>query len=296
MLLGLLSTLIWGWQYTTGRLIFGESLESADPYFLNMVKFFSGSLTLVPFLFLDNGWKKVRQACKEDLLPFFLLAIFGVMAEGFLALYSLQYTTAARGSLLCNMSPVFTVIVAAIATRKCPDWGKWVGMVLGVVGLMLVLSTQASDMYDDKPYTLPGDIMALASGLAWAIYTVYGSWTSQKYCGIPCTAITLFIAGCAMAGVCIIRGSDFTPALCWQAWVGTLFLGICASGLGIALWSMAIGMADPAALGAYGYLSALIALFLARLFSKEHFTWQFLVAFALIMGAIFLMNREEKKP
>lgn len=291
LLLGLFSTLIWGCQYSAARAIFGSETETVDPYLMSLMKFVSAAIALLPFLFLDKGWSRASKALRNDWRQMILLGVFGVAAEGLLAFYSLKYTTSARSSLLCNMSPVFTVLLAILFTRKFPDWGKWIGVTLGFVGLALVLNAQSSDIYDAKPFTLPGDMMALASGVSWAYYTVAGVKSSQKYGGIPCTVVTLAIASLAMVVVCLAKGVDFFPPVGLKTVALVLFLGVMATGLGVGLWYMAMGLTDPSALGAFGYLSSLIALCLARLVAKERFTWQFFLAFALIMTAIYFMNR-----
>lgn len=293
MLLGLFATIVWGCQYSTNRFIFGTAVEELDPYLMDLVKILTGALSLIPFLFWDGGWRKTVCSLRHDFPMMAFLALVGIAGEGLLIFYAGKFITAARSSLLANMSPVFTVILAALWTRKMPGWGKWLGMILGFAGLAMVLGTQSSDIYDCSGSTLPGDVMALTSGLCWAAYTVFGGETSRKYGGVPCTFVMLLLAAVMMTVVCLINRSDFSLHLSWQAWGGILFLGIIATGFSIAFWYIAMGMTDPAALGAYGYLSALIALVLARVLAREQFTWQFLAAFALIMIAIYFMNRPD---
>lgn len=293
MLLGLFATIVWGCQYFTNRFIFGTSAEELDPYLLDLVKILSGALALIPFLFWDDGWRKAARALRHDIRIMAFLALFGVVGEGLLALYSGKFITAARSGLLCNMSPVFTVILAAMWTRKMPGWGTWLGMALGFTGVALVLGTQSSDIYKCTGSTFHGDFMALTSGFCWAAYTVFGGETARKYGGIPCTFVMLLLAAVMMGVVCLICRSDFFLHLTWQAWGGILFLGVLGTGISMAFWYIAMGMASPTALGAYGYLSVLIALVQARMLACEQFTWQFLVAFALIMTAIYFMNRPD---
>ena len=293
MLLGLFATIVWGCQYSTNRFIFGTAVEELDPCLMTLMKILTGALALIPFLFWDDGWRKAVRSLRQDFRMMSFMALFGIVGEGLLIFYAGKFITAARSSLLANMSPVFTVILAALWTRKMPGWGKWLGMILGVAGLVLVLGTQSADIYDCSGSTLPGDVMALTSGFCWAAYTVFGGETSRKYGGVPCTFVMLLLAAVMMFVVCLIIRSDFSLHLSWQAWGGILFLGVVATGISIAFWYIAIGMADPSALGAYGYLSALISLVLARVLARERFTWQFLAAFALIMIAIYFMNRPD---
>ena len=202
-------------------------------------------------------------------------------------------STAARSSLLCNASPIFTVLFVALAARKWPTWDKNLGMVLGFAGLVFALPARASDLYAVDPKTLPGDLMAIGSGVAWAAYTVWGKDTSTRYGGIPCTVLMLVLGGLMMLPVCLLFGDVASLAhLPPRVWTGVVFLGIADTGWAIALWYCAMALVEPAALGAYGYLSATIALALSRLVGRESFDWRFFLAIALVMGGVALMNHE----
>ena len=173
LLLGLVSTIIWGCQYSVSRFLFGTVEGEADPLCLMTIRLFLGALALAPVLFFNSGWGKVRSAVRDDMRSLIVVAFVVCILEGVLAFASMKFTTAARSSLLCNASPIFTVIFAALAARKWPTWGKNLGMVLGFVGLVFALTAKASDLYAVNPQTLPGDLMAIGSGVAWAAYTVW---------------------------------------------------------------------------------------------------------------------------
>ena len=244
-------------------------------------------------LWFNNGWGNVRKAIRDDFPQMLAMAFVVCILEGVLAFASLKFTTAARSSLLCNASPIFTVIFAALAARKWPTWGKNLGMVLGFAGLAFALTARASDLYAVNPKTLPGDLMAIGSGVAWAAYTVWGTGTAQRYGGIPCTVMMLVLGGLMMLPVCLLFGDVASlTRLPLRVWTGVVFLGIADTGWAIALWYTALAYVEPAALGAYGYLSAAIALVVARLVGREAFDWRFFVAIALVMGGIALMNYE----
>lgn len=293
LLFGLVSTIIWGCQYSVSRFLFGTVEGEADPLCLMTIRLFLGALALAPVLFFNSGWGKVRSAVRDDMRSLIVVAFVVCILEGVLAFASMKFTTAARSSLLCNASPIFTVIFAALAARKWPTWGKNLGMVLGFVGLVFALTAKASDLYAVNPQTLPGDLMAIGSGVAWAAYTVWGTGTAQRYGGIPCTVVMLFFGGLMMIPVCLLFGDFGSLAhLPPRVWAGVVFLGVADTGWAIALWYTALAYVEPAALGAYGYLSATIALVVARLVGREAFDWRFFVAIALVMGGVALMNHE----
>ena len=295
LLFGLCSTLIWGTQYSMSRFLFGTVDGEADALALSMVRFLLGALALAPFLCRGQGWRRCGAALRERWWTLMGLSAVGCLCEGVLALASTKFTTAARSSLLCNASPIFTVLVAAIAVRRWPAWTKNLGMVLGFAGLAFALTARSSDLYAVNPRTLPGDLMAIGSGLAWAIYTVLGVETSRRYGGVPCTALILLLGGLMMVPICLMFGDLASLAqMPPRVWAGIAFLGIADTGWAIALWYTAMGLVEPDALGAYGYLSATIALVLSRLVAHESFDWRFFVAAALVMGGVALMNHEPR--
>ena len=293
---GFISTIIWGCQYSVSRFLFGTVEGEADPLFLATIRFFLGALALSPVLCFNDGWGKVRSALRQDLRSLLWVAFVVCILEGVLAFASMKFTTAARSSLLCNASPIFTVLFAALAARKWPSWSKNLGMLLGFAGLILAMTAKASDLYAANAQTLPGDLMAIASGVAWAAYTVWGTDTSKRYGGIPCTVVMLFFGGLMMIPVCLIFGDFASLAqLPPRVWAGVVFLGIADTGWAIGLWYTAMALVEPAALGAYGYLSAIIALVIARMVGRETFDWRFFAAIALVMGGVALMNHEPRK-
>ena len=292
---GLCSTIIWGCQYSVSRFLFGTVDGAADPLCLATIRFFLGALALTPVLCFHDGWGKVRSAVREDFRSLLGVAFVVCILEGVLAFASMKFTTAARSSLLCNASPIFTVLFAAVAARKWPSWSKNLGMVLGFAGLAFALTAKAADLYAVNPQTLPGDLMAIGSGVAWAAYTVWGTGTAQRYGGVPCTAVMLVFGGLMMIPICLLFGDFGSLAqLPPRVWTGVVFLGIADTGWAIALWYTALAYVEPAALGAYGYLSATIALVVARLVGREAFDWRFFVAIALVMGGIALMNHDPR--
>ena len=143
LLLGLVSTIIWGCQYSVSRFLFGTVEGEADPLCLMTIRLFLGALALAPVLFFNSGWGKVRSAVRDDMRSLIVVAFVVCILEGVLAFASMKFTTAARSSLLCNASPIFTVIFAALAARKWPTWGKNLGMVWGFVGLVFALTAKA---------------------------------------------------------------------------------------------------------------------------------------------------------
>ena len=290
---GLAATLVWGCIYSVGRFVFGAGGEAADPYLMAMYKFALGALALAPMLCRDGGWREAARAVRGDFPLMLLLVLFGNILEGGLQLYAGKYTTAARCSLLCNLSPVFTVLCMAAFTRRLPGRWKLVGMAAGFAGVLILLRSPGQDAYTQGGSTLAGDLMALVSGCSWAVFTVLSGRYASRYDSIAVTFVMLAGAALALLPVCLLRGTPLFPALPWSVWGGVAFIGILASGLGIVWWNQALQTVPADSLGAFGYLSAAIAMVLAWTTTGERFQWRFFAALALIAAALLLMNRRD---
>lgn len=289
-LMGLGATLIWGCHYSVNRFIFGVEDHGANLLTVSFWKWFIGAAVLVPALFLDHGWQKCKQALQRDWPMMLVMALFGTFLESTLMLVSSNWTTAARGSLLCNLSPLFTVILAAILLRKMPSRRCWMGMFLGLAGLAMAFFSQGVDQYTaPNQSTFLGDAMAVLSGLAWAIYTVIGGKYALKYGGVPCTFIMLIMSCGMILPCCLVQKAPLLPSLPLSVWCSIFFIGAAVSGVGVALWYAALARVQAAALGSLGYLSAAIAMVLAKFAANEHFTILFGGAIAAIVAALWML-------
>ena len=260
-----------------------------------MYKFLFATLAMIPLALFSAPPSNFVKAVRHDFPRLFCLAAFGVFAEGFLAMYSLKFTTSARSSLLCNMSPMFTVIVAAWASRRWPRRLVLLGMVIGIVGSYLTFSSQGSDVYAPVARTLPGDILALLSGVAWAYYTVYCTEVGQKYGVLVCSAILMALSTSFLFLWCLVTRTDILIAQPVRVWAGIVYLGVLGTGICVALWNNAALHVPPAALGAFGYLSATIGMVLGFIGLNETLTWRFAVAIVCCMLAVWIMNQFDKQ-
>ena len=290
LLLASFCTLIWGFQYPVGRIVLGEA-ATLSPIVGAFYKFLFATVGMLPFALFAAPPATFARAIREDFPGLFRAALFGVFAEGFLALYSVKYTTAARSSLLCNMSPLFTVILAAIVARRWPGKITIFGLAVGILGSYLIFLSSASDIYSGgNATTLPGDLLALASGLAWAYFTIACAPLGKKHGALPCTVIMLAFSTLFLLIWCICTGTPFLIPLPRTAWLGLLFLGTLATGICVGLWNAAAMRLSPDAIGAFGYGSAAIGMLSGIFGLKETISWRFALAVACCMFAVWLMN------
>lgn len=295
LLLGLAATASWGSFYVAGRWLFGEEGANFNIFLFTFLRFFLAALTLSGLLITKKNRKKLCQALKEDWKSFLLISLIGIVMESFLAFYALNFTTASRGSLMANFSPVSTVILAYFLlgekTTKCGI----AGMLLGFCGIILAGCARGGDIYAGTSWrTLTGDAMALASGFCWSYFTVAGVDVSNKYGGAFCMLMAFAFGTVLTAPVMLFVPASEIAAIPPRVWGGMIYTGIVTLALANACWYGALRYLKPGILGAFGYLSAAITFTLSSILLKEKFTLQFIIALLLIFGGMSLMMKKTK--
>jgi len=295
-ILGFLATAAWGSFYIAGRWLFGEEGE-INSWLFNFLRFGMATAALSPLLLFPGNRQLIKKALHSDWKSFLLISLVGIVMESILIFGSLNYTTAARSSLMANCSPIATVILSYLLLKqKTPGLGI-LGMIIGFSGIVLAGFAPGGDIYADTGlYSLLGDGMALGSGFCWAFFTVYGANVSQKYGGPVCMFIsflfgTLLMVPLLFFTVSIADWQEFRP----QLWAGTIYTGVITLAWANACWYAALRYLKPNVLGAFGYLSAAITFTLSLIVLKEKFSVLFIVSIVLFLfGMALLMSNPAK--
>lgn len=290
------ATVLWASFYPTSRYLFGEEAEAIDALWLTFLRLELGAAGFLLYVLFRQGWRRLWLALKVDWRMFVGLAVIGVAAESFLVFLSLKYTTAARSSLMANTSPIMTAILAYLVLKEEFTHRKVIGMVLGFAGVAGAMLSRGGDIYGGDASFWIGDLLALASGACWSVYTVWGEGVTRRHGSALATAILLGVGGLSLLPLMLISGSQMTLAMPPRVWLGTIYLGVMAGGVANALWLGALRVISPGRLGAFGYVSSSLALILSVWFLQERVTPWFVLALLMVVVGVYLMMSDKTTP
>ncbi|MFA5646489.1 MAG: DMT family transporter [Candidatus Ratteibacteria bacterium] len=284
--LGFAATLIWSSFYLVGRVLFGTF--SADPFVLSFLRYLLAGIFLLVPLATSRRIGLLCQVVREQWRFLLLLGFFGTFGEGFLVLYSLHFTSAARSSLFANFSPLFTVLLAWPLLQEPVGKRKMAGVLLGLIGMIVaVTSGGGRDLFRASGGTLPGDLLALGSGFFWAIYTVLG----RRVTGFPplvvVTAAIFFGNAMTLLFVLLAKRPFLLPCTI-PFWASVIYIGVVSAGIANVLWLSALERVEAGKLGMLGYLSVLLTMGSAVIFLKEEIPFRFLFGAICVCGGIVL--------
>ena len=290
------ATMCWASNYPLSRLIFKNcGAVDLDPWWSVWLRTAMGALVMLPFTFVvkEGSWGKFKTNWKKDWKIFLYLGLFLTLEAAF-SFAAGKYTTAARSSLFCNTSPVFTLLISFLCAKELLNGRKIMGVLMGLAGIIIAALSKGGDAFSAVGFsTLAGDMLALLSGVFWALFTVFGGDASSKYHGAFCAAVYRFYGIVLMVPVLFFCNITFDLPL--MVWVGLLFMAGVSGGLAVWLWSIAQKHVEPSILGSFGYLSATGATLFSAIFLKEKITFPFIFAFILVLGAMALILKNDRK-
>lgn len=292
---GMISTIIWGTFYPISRALFGFDEGDVDALNFSVLRFSLAAIFL-SFVFLRRENRiQTADMLKNHWKTVLLLSIVGIVGEGVLVFWALQYTTSARASLMANTSPIQTVLISYLVGKEILTNNKIIGAILGLIGLVLFFTCNGQDMFTMDASTMIGDLMALASGFCWSVYTVYGSEIAKKYGDVLCSEILFLVGLCVMIPMAIVKNGGIALVLPWRVWLGAFYLGVVSYGIANCLWYRALKFVTPGELGSLGYLSATMSVVLSVLLLKERLSLTMISAIVLVVLGVGLMLRRQKE-
>ena len=277
----LATLLLWSGNWIVARAVRAE----VSPAIATVGRLVVVLMILAPFAFSGLA-RKLKVLSRRD---WAILAALGLAGGGpHLALQwlGLHYTTAASGILYLSTTPIFIVLMSHALGERIGR-RQWTGVAISFCGVFLI-ATQGD------PAALSfnrGDLMALASMVMWAAYTVL-----LRVRRDPLQVIELLVMICAFGFLYMV------PWLAWEllgeARVQLSFEGAAAvlySAIGSLLlayagWSYVVARLGPARAGITLHLMPAFGVLLSAIFLGEYPHWFHFAGIALILTGVALSS------
>lgn len=183
------------------------------------------------------------------------MGISGVSLLYYLQFTALLYTTPTNASILVNTAVIFIAAFSAVFFNERLKLKQYLGTLVAFAGIVLVISELSVSGESFK-----GDVMMIANGLLWAIYTVYGKKFMEKYSAIELVFWSFVFGVVTLTPFVAIGGLDFPSVP--LTWISILYLSVLCSGFAYVVWYRAVERLGAAKTSVFIYL---IPLFIAAL-------------------------------
>ena len=169
-LYAMFTILVWGSCFVLTKNLLAVGITAVQIIPLRMILAYVTLLVMRP--------RFMRLPLRDELM-FILIGITGGSVYFFLQNSALSHTYAANVSILIALSPILTVILAQLFSRKGERLGKWVyiGAVIAIAGVVMVVLNGTLTFH----LSPVGDLLALGAALLWAIYSILIKPYTEQY-------------------------------------------------------------------------------------------------------------------
>ncbi len=248
---GLLLTIcIWGTTFVATKAV----LRQVPPFTLTLLRFLLATAALLPLA------GRERRRGPGGPLPWRALALAGLVGGClFFALQNLGlvHTTASKASLIMAAIPAFTAALSALTLGERIGWVRAAGVAASVLGVATIVGVGPAAW---RGGALVGDLLIVATALAWAAYTVLGKGLQAR------VAPALLSTGTVGLGALFLLPFAGYEALSHPltmptpaGWLAIGYLGLVASTLPFLLWNWALRYLDASEAAVYTNLVPLVA-------------------------------------
>lgn len=220
------------------------------------------------------------------------LLIGGLFALEFVGFYwGLALTSAARGTLLIYTAPFFVALGGHFLLGERLSRGRWTGLAFAFAGVAVMLGGGA-----DATGNLAGDLLCLFGGLTWAATTLVVRGTAlRRESPDRCLFYQLLISAPLLFGGSVLMG-EALGEVGVHAWTlpvagALLYQIVVIASFSYLSWIFLIQNHSPGRLSAYTFLTPLFGVLFAALLLAEPITPRLLLAAALCVGGLWLVNR-----
>jgi len=276
--------LIWGSTYLAIRL----AVETIPPFPMAGMRFILAGSVLYTVCRLRGAGRPSGVHWRSALIVGALMLLVG---SG-LVTWAEQRITSGMAALLIATEPLWIVLFDWLRTRGKPPAGRLIaGLVLGLVGTVLLVGP--ADTLSGGHVDLLGAAAVLLAGASWALGSLYSNQVPLPSSPLHGTAMEMLVGGLLLCIAGVITGQwgqlDWA-AVSSRSWLSMVYLAVFGSIVAFSSYIFLMRVAKPAQVSTYAYVNPVIAVLLGWAVADELLTLQMVVAAAIIIAGVVLIN------
>ena len=264
------------------------AVQDIPPLTLAILRFGQGGFLLLLLLLI---WARDHLRIGGRDIPY--LVLLGVI---FFTIFpvtfnmGLRLTEASRGALMLATLPLWSVLLARMATRERLSFRQTCGVLLAFVGVGVVLAERRLT-FVGSGLSLAGDALMLVTAICGAVYGVLAKRMLTRYRALSVTAYTMMFGTLLLIPFTFLEHPFSALAqMRTDTVMLVLFLGIFGGAIGYFLWTFALTRLSPTQVAVYINLNPMIATLLGATLLAEKLTGIFVAGFAAVLAGVLLVN------
>jgi drug/metabolite transporter (DMT)-like permease len=196
-------------------------------------------------------------------------------------------------ALMITTSPFWLVLFESLRVGGTkPTRQAILGLVIGFIGVFILVGpaeiTGAEGGFDTF-----GIILLLLAPLFWSMGSIYAKGADMPTSTLLSTGMQMLTGAVALFLVSLVRGelNGFDPGLVsTRSWLALAYLITFGSLIGFVSYGWLLHNAPVSLMSTYAYVNPVVAVLLGSLFAAEPLNGRILIAAAIIIGSVVLIN------
>lgn len=277
----LVITLLWGYAWVLMK----SALLYMGAYTFSMFRFGVGSSVLILMVI----FLKVGLPPKKYWKHIIIVGILQTAIVFLLVMYGLQFVDAGKSSILLYSMPMWSSILAAIFLREKVTLPKFIGLLMGMVGLLTIVGW---DIWAGQSGSVIfGEFLILISAISWGLANVYYRLKLAHLPKLQTSAFQMLFGTIGIVIVTLLTEWGEPVTFNAESIFYILFTGIFASALCFTVWFMVLSVVDMVTATISTLLVPIFGLLFSYLILDESFTTGVLIGSLLIILGIIVSQK-----
>jgi len=262
--------------------------KELPPEILMFLRFLLASALFAPFVFIKHGIKlpSRRALLNYNILSIPLVVFFWCMFE------SLRYTSILNTGALYTIVPAITAVFALLINREMTGKIRSFGLLLGTMGALWIVFRGNLDSFLGLEINY-GDFIFLVGCLFLGLYNPL---VKRTYEGEPMEVVTFWVllSGSVWLLVVSLKGITHVHWLNVEqnVYLSILYLSLFSTLITFFVINFSTVRIGATKVAAYGLLTPVFVIIMSILFGMEPFETVTIPGLLLILGAMFLIQRD----
>lgn len=265
--------------------------QTISPYALSGIRILGGAAMFLLFSFiLPDSFQPRQKIDRSDWKSLLLASILIISANQGLFIIGVGMTNPIDSSVMSSLTPVFTMILAAIFLHFRMTRLKVSGVAIGLGGTLLLVYNSPQSGIATNPVL--GDSLCLMAQICAAVYYVAFGRIINKYSPYTLMKWLFFLSAITYVPFCLpaILATDF-HSLGWKIYLETAYIIIFATFISYLMIPVAQRVLKPTVVSMYNYLQPVFACIIAVAIGVGTFGIIKGIAILLVFFGIFLVNK-----
>ena len=275
---------IWGSTYLANII----AIETIPPFLMVAGRLVVAGALLAVLARILGYWEQPTRRQWRD------LAISGFLFLGVglgLVVYAEQYIESGITAMIIALEPLMVILVMWAWERQRPGLASFIGIALGIGGSYLLVGHDAAVINLTTDWR--GLVAIFISMIAWAFASVYINKADMPKSQTFNAAWQMIIAGSLLLPIALLSGEhhDFQfSQVSARSWWAVTFLITLGSIVGFSAFNYLLRNVSPEKVATSTYVHPVVALFLGWWLRDEPINAQILVAGAIMLTGVFVIN------